>query len=216
VPWDAAPSAGAHAALPESAPPPSVLPGVDKTQMGRVVDALVADAGVNTFLCRLPHPLGTCSRMVLLVPPQVVGTAAFADGAHVIAGLCKALGAPALVVAQDQDANAIREELGRAADIRTDVLAYASSWTLLPTLTDHVRPADLLLLWGAREGEAAFSSEYRDFVVRVFSRWADHDIVVLYPRAADSSLGVQAAEPAPKAGPMPQRTLLIPVAGPRG
>jgi Kef-type K+ transport system membrane component KefB len=208
VPWDAAPSQNVQPAPPgTSEPPPSVLP-TGQARLGHVVDELTADAGVNVFLSRLPRPLGTCSRVVLMVPPGVIGGASFDDGAHVLAHVCKALGSAVLAIGSDQDVGVIRETLVRGAELRVEIVHYASSRAWLPLMTDHVKASDLVILWGLRESDPAFSAEYRDFGVRVFARYPDSDVVVFYPRTktAEASLVTPAPEPAPTTQPMPQRT----------
>jgi Kef-type K+ transport system membrane component KefB len=203
VPWDAAPSRPQSLPDSETAPPPSVMPG-GRTRMGHVVDELTADAGVNVFLSRLPHPLGTCSRVVLLVPPGVVTSPSFADATHVLAHLCKALGASLLVIGQDQDASLLRESLGRAAQLRMDVLPYTSSRAWLQLMTDNVKGNDFVVLWGVREHEPAFSTEYGDFATTAFLRHSQNDIVMYFPRS--NVLPTPAPEPAPATEKMPQRT----------
>ena len=212
VPWDGAPSRGERA-LPAvdggSAPPPSVMPA-GNARLGHVVDALAADAGVNVFLARLPHPLGTCSRAVLLVPPASATLEAFLEGVRTLGELCKALGAPVLVVGQDQDVGSVREAL-RPFDLKIETQAFSSARSWLPVVADHVRPSDLLVLYGVREGAAGHSPEYADFLMRLFGRYEHNDVVVFYgrTRAASASILTPVAEPAPATEPMPARTVVM-------
>ncbi len=224
VPWDAAPSKGAPVPGSSTAPPPSVAPAGggqgERVRMGHVVDELTADAGVNLFLGRLPHPLGTCSRVVLLVPPHAVSGEGFRGGAETLAHLCKALGASLVVIGPDQDAALLKEALGHGGDLRLELVPYASSRAWLPLMTDHVRPADLVVLYGVREQEPAFSAEYRDFALRVFFRYPDNNLIVFYPVAPSAAAAAALApaavpEPAPVTQPMPQRTVVMRPTGPK-
>jgi hypothetical protein len=128
----------------------------------------------------------------------------FADATHVLAHLCKALAAPLLVVAQDQDASLLREALGRAAQLRLEVATYASSRAWLQLMTDNVKGNDLVLLWGVRERDPAFSTEYSDFATTTFLRHSQNDIVMYFPRS--DVLATPAPEPAPATEKMPPRT----------
>ena len=203
VPWDGAPSRAPQRSEPGgSEPPPSVLP--QPARLGHVVDELAADAGVNVFLSRLPHPLGTCSRVVVIVPPGIASSIAFFDAARVLVHVCKALGAPLLAIGQDQDATLLRESFGRGADVRFEVVPYASSRAWLQLVHDHVRENDLVVVWGLRANDPAFSHEYGDFATRLYALRPGNDVVTYYPRVPSAVTSI--VEPAPSTEPMPQRT----------
>ncbi len=211
VPWDGTASRGLRSVPDDGGtqPPPSVMPGDAGIRMGHVIDELVADAGVNVYLSRLPHPLGTCSRVVVLIPPGVAGSQAFFDGSHGLARFCKALGAPVLAIAQDQDASLVRESLGRAAELRLEVVPYASSRSWLQLMNDTIRANDVVILWGVRDKEPGFSPEYGEFANHAFLRHADNDVVMFFPRSK-ASVSVLTPVPeelsAPTTEKLPQRT----------
>ena len=212
VPWDATPSqasCGTPARASSTERPPPVAPA-GPGRMGHVVDELVADVGVNTFLTRLPHPLGTCSRAVLVVPPDVTRVEGFRDGARVLARLCKELASPLLVIGHDEDGGLLKEVFGRGA-LNIEIAGYSSSRGWLPLMTDNVRHADLLILYGMRHGDRAFSAEYRDFVLREFSRHADNDTVLFYARSPSAVAYVVTPVPelAPATQQMPQQQSVL-------
>jgi len=169
IPWNAAPAGG-------------------ESSMGHVVDALIADAEVSTFLARLPHPLGTCARVALLLPPSVGSGGAFDAEALVVLKLCRDLGADLLAIVPEHDEAAVREALRRRAEVRSETRPYASMSMLLPTMGDHVRGSDLIVVHGARDGEPGFSADYGLFTARVFSRFAGNDVILLYPRSPAASV----------------------------
>lgn len=156
---------------------------------GAPSDELTADPGANVFLSRLPHPLATSSRVVLVVPSGPTASPGFAGAAQVIGRLCKALGAPLVALCVPKEGATLRESIGRASDGPVEVVACDSPRAWLPLMMAHLRPADLLVLYGAREHEPGFSVEYRELMQRVFSRYPDNDIVVFYPMVASAPSG---------------------------
>jgi hypothetical protein len=173
VPWDAAPSKSGG-------------------NLGRIIDELVDDGTAHLFLCRLPHPLGTCNRIVLLVPPGYRGETpnagtmegGFAAAAPVIRQVAKALACPLLLVCQESDAPQLEPAFPESSGQRTAYALYPTARMWLSVLTDHVREADLIIVLGARDPDPAFSSESRGMAQRLGARYPDNSLLVFYPANA--------------------------------
>lgn len=211
VPWDGAPSRAAQAAGggDSATGPLSVVGSAGLPLMGRVVDHVTSDAGANVFLCRLPHPIGICGRVVWVVPPGVTSSEGLPGAAQIVGQLCKALGAPLAVLCDAGEKTQLEQTLARHVD-RLETLVYASPRALLPLMTDRVGATDLLVFHGAREGDAGFSVEFREFSRLVFSRYPQNDIVVFYP-ALPSAVTAPAPEP-----PAPRERTLVMQPVPQG
>jgi hypothetical protein len=205
IPWDAAPSqSGSKAVAPPlgrlaSEPPPDFE--VRAPRLGRVVDELTTDSGANIFLCRLPHPLGTCKRIVLFVPPAVTTSDGFVAAVPLVQQLCRVLGAPLLLLCDERDKAPLQDELGPSSPLGMQLVTYASSRSWLSLTLDSVDESDLVIIYGLRESDLSFTPEYRDFSKRVFTRYPQSDLILFYPAAAsvgESSSKMATAEPAAK------------------
>jgi Kef-type K+ transport system membrane component KefB len=203
VPWDGLPTRGysdlAKLSDAGATDPPPAGAGQQhpRPRMGRVIDALATDSGANLLLCRLPHPLGTCSRTVLFVPPRVVADETLSEAAALFRQLAKALGTPLLLMCHDDDRVRLDSVLGPASDVRRELASYSNSRGWLPLMMEHVREHDLLILYGVREPEPAFSIEYQDFSQRVFARYPLNDLMIFYPAsiAREAPTNVDVAVP---------------------
>jgi Kef-type K+ transport system membrane component KefB len=158
--------------------------------LGKVVGALAEDGGANVFLARLPHPLGTCSRTVVLFPPGAAESVGFQGSVAQVRRLAKALGSPIFVLGHTEEEPVIRAAFGGADDSGVKVQTYPNTRLLLPLMANVIQGSDLLILHGVREGDPAYLTEARDFALGIVSRHPDTNLVVLFPvqpRGADAS-----------------------------
>jgi Kef-type K+ transport system membrane component KefB len=187
VPWDPSASGGAprtsRPSVSHTDPPPS--PDAHP-RFSRVVDDLTTDAGANLFLCRLPHSLGTCKRIVLCMPSDVMSADGFAEAVPIVQRLCKALGAPLLLLCDERDQSQLRAAFAPTSPIKTDLATYASARMWLSLTMNHVEESDLLVAYGVRDDAPAFSTEYGDFAANLFSRYPQNDVILFYPAAANA------------------------------
>jgi Kef-type K+ transport system membrane component KefB len=158
VPWDAAPSKSGNGE-------------------GRIVDELLADRAANLFLSRLPHPLGTCERVVVLVPPEARN---LATAAPLITQIGKALGASVLVLCHERDEPALREIFPESSGLRTSYAVYPSARMWLALVADQIRDSDLVIVLGARSPSAS-QRELRGAPQRLAARYPEIALIVLYP-----------------------------------
>jgi Kef-type K+ transport system membrane component KefB len=178
------------------------VPSRSGARMGRVVDELAADGGANLFVCRLPHPLGACSRVVLLLPSGAAASEGLDEAIRQVKALCKALGAPLLVLWQEDEGARLEADFASTAELRTETRAYPGARMVLPVLAEHVSDSDLLIVYGIRERDPAYDAESRDFAQWVAGRHPDHNLIVFYPAASEIAPTPSLVHEPPTAGPV--------------
>jgi Kef-type K+ transport system membrane component KefB len=177
VPWDA-------------------LPSNTGGSEGRVIDELVSDPHGNLFLARLPHALGTHTRIVLLVPPGLADHG-FDPAAALIMQLCKALGAPMLVLCHEPDRARLEEAFPASSGQRTSYAVYATTRMWLSLVNDQVADSDLLMVLGVRDRTAPAAREFRGVAQRLAARHPENGLIVFYPEGALPEAEGAAVPPSP-------------------
>lgn len=185
--WDGAPSAGG-------------------ARYGRVVDALAEAGDASLLLARLPHPLGTAQRIVVLFPPGAAKARGLGAAVTLIERIAKQIGAPLLVLAHEPDRAKLEDALSRSEEPpKRETVTYPSDRAWLGALNDRVRRGDLVVVHALREDEAV--ADTHGMGARVAQRFEDHDVIVLFGADAEvtaqpSTLGIapivdSQPEPAP-------------------
>jgi Kef-type K+ transport system membrane component KefB len=165
--------------------------GSSKTgaRVGRIIDELATDRGANLFVCRLPQPLGICTRILAFFPPDTLTSEGFSGFVRLVERLAKQLGAPVLLLCHEPEQQEVALAFQRSEDpVRHRSATYPGFRLWLPVLTEHVRDTDLLVLYGAREGDRAASGEARGLAQRIASRFVDYNLVVIYAATGASSV----------------------------
>lgn len=182
LPWDGAPSASG-------------------ARYGRIIDAL-AEAGEATLvLAKVPHPLGTCSRTLVFFPPGAAEARGLERAVETVERFAKQLGTSLLVIAHEPDVTLLESALSRSAEPpQRELASYPGPRAWLPLLNDRVRDGDLIVVHALREDEAARHPDARGIASRIASRFADHDVLVVFGADAKtvvthSTLGVSPLVP---------------------
>jgi hypothetical protein len=146
---------------------------------------LTADPGANLLLSRLPHPLGTCTRILVFFPPEASATEGFAGAIGLIEHLAKQLGAPLLLLGHESEREPLQQGFTRAHEpVRSQFVFYPAFRLWLPVLTEHIGASDLLVLYGLRQSDAHASAESKGLAQRIATRFETHNLIVLYPAKA--------------------------------
>lgn len=148
---------------------------------GTILDQLLDQTHEMVLVCRLPQPLNTTGRVVLAVPPFAEHEPGFGAAVRAVKILAAQTGAT-LVIAAAGEGLATLKPLVRRVRPEVPVLDQPlPAWGgLVEGLDGLLRPADLLVLLGTRQGSLAWRPALNRLPRLLAHRYAEHNFITLY------------------------------------
>ena len=149
------------------------------------LDQLVARTQQLTVVARINAPLGTTSRVVLLVPPYL---GRMGDVLAMAKQLTSRIKAELAVVVAGDDAERVRAEIESIRpQLPTTFEAVAKADDLVGFARGNLRRGDLVVLVSERRGRAAWQRDL-DRLPRTMAEVAPENLLVVYPGAGESDV----------------------------
>lgn len=152
---------------------------------GSVLENMLEDRDYTLVLARQVSPLGSCRRMVFVVPPNAEREPGFPAGLRLVGRLASQAGSELRVVCEAAHEAALRRRM-RAVLPQIDVALVAlPRWSgLMRGVDAELREDDALVLFGVREGGVAWRAATGSLRPRLATHFPRHTLIVVYPPAS--------------------------------
>jgi Kef-type K+ transport system membrane component KefB/nucleotide-binding universal stress UspA family protein len=179
---------------------------------GSVLDRLLEVTGEQVLVTKLGHPLNTTERVIVLIPRGSDHMAGFFEAVATIKLLANRLGASIAGFAVAPQSEPYEAHFAAVRPAAPSEFTHVGSWDeIVRNLPMLVRPDDLVLILGARQGAVAWDPHI-DRLPAILSALVPESFVALYPAeprpAAPPAAVVPAAQPDAAPPLAPQRILI--------
>lgn len=167
---------------------------------GSVMERLIDNCPARLLFCRLPKPLNTMRRLLVLLPPL---SARHSDLPQFLCGakqLSLQVGADLRLYLTERDSAAVRRQAEEATPSRP--LTFIASDSLVAARTrllDDILPDDLILLLGERQNSILRTPALDKLATLVLSRHPANNLLLAYPALAAFDAPERDEETAPGA-----------------
>jgi hypothetical protein len=126
--------------------------------LGPTLDELLVELRQQVLACHIKHALNATNRVVLALPPGMLGQVGFNRAGETVKKLCQQCGALLTVLAMSADEEAYRSRLeSLKPDVGTTVIGFSEWSDLLGALGEKVDEDDLVVVMSPRPGSAQWS-----------------------------------------------------------
>jgi len=153
---------------------------------GRVLDPVVTEASCALMVCYQRQPVSTLARVVVAIPPFAHRHPGFDELIHDVKRIAQRLAAPMLVLLAAESSESASERVKAArpyVQISTQPLA---EWRgILGAIAANIKDDDLFVLFSARPGTLAWSSQLDRLPREIARRFVELDLIVAFPAEPD-------------------------------
>ncbi len=155
---------------------------------GTVLDQLIERTDSTVFVCRLRHPIALHRRLLLLVPPLSDKEPGFGHLLKSVKLILSGAGLSLQVFATLESTSNLEHAFGAPQYEVPCEFVTLETWSgVLEKLKVNVKNEDLIVLIGARRHSVAWTADTDRMPKELVKRFDEHDLIVAYPRTADSA-----------------------------
>ncbi|WP_117363821.1 cation:proton antiporter [Natrarchaeobaculum sulfurireducens] len=156
-----------------------------QTVFGHVIDQVLRRTSRLSLVARVPNPLNTTKRIVLVLPPKIDHNDGFDEALHTVKLVSEDTGAPIHGLAVDEDPAQFDRQFGQIEPDAPGTFESVDGWlALLSRLRDDVRADDLIVCMSSRRDDAGWHPELQTLPKNI-STLTDGNFVIVYPASAD-------------------------------
>lgn len=145
-----------------------------------LLDQVLELTPTQLYATRLPHPVNTTTRLMVLLPPQVEHQAGFSATIQQTRQMATKLGAELWLFGNTEMQQTL-SSLPEAEILMAHFHRY-TEWREWPTwLADQVRESDLLVMAQARRGSAAWHPRLERSLQQLDAAYPRHNLLIAYP-----------------------------------
>jgi Kef-type K+ transport system membrane component KefB len=148
---------------------------------GTVLDNLLEQSRQMILVCKFLHPLNTMQRVVVVVPPNAEREQGFATWVHNVRTLAKQIGADLNFRGETETLQTLEVVMQQGRSSIDVVYKPFHDWSNFASLSQNIRPDDLLIVISARQGSLSHTGAL-DYVPKQLARhFTQSSFVIIYP-----------------------------------
>jgi Kef-type K+ transport system membrane component KefB len=162
----------------------------DTAGLGPVIEGLLADTQTHLFVCRLPLPVNTVTRVLLALPPRAVEDPGFESTLSRIKRVAAETGAPLVVMPERNERDDVVKAVARIKPSCKLEPRPLEQWSaLVQALADRAADNDLIVLYAPRDGAPSWNPAERSLAAALALRFPGHNLIAAFASHAPPEIG---------------------------
>ncbi len=160
---------------------------LDQSSLGGIINRVIKESNINTFIYRAIQPIQTVKRYILVVPPRAEEELGFPFWVNRIWNLAKSTSCE-IVVFSSEDTKAVLEKINKnnPIDITFIDLPYYRDILIV---SKELKPEDALIFVLSKKHNASYNENMENIPSYINTYFSDKNFLLLFPMQQNAKLG---------------------------